>query len=223
MRMMAVFEKGLRLRHIGHLDIQRATQRALRRSSLPVSYSKGFNPHILITFASALSTGAVGLNEMMDVTLDTDISPEVFLAAMNAAMPPDMQLKSAKVLDDKHPALMAMVQAAAYDLRLEDEAAAARCVASIPSFLAQESIMAMRKTKSGIKECDIRPLIFGLRGEGQHIYATMTLTERTSCKPDMLVKALCEFSGCEVPRVLVTRQRLYGVNEAGEFVPLEEL
>ena len=29
---MAVFEKTPRLRHIGHLDIQRAVQRALRRS-----------------------------------------------------------------------------------------------------------------------------------------------------------------------------------------------
>ena len=44
--MMAVFEKGERLRHIGHLDIMRSTQRALRRSGLPVSYSKGFNPHL---------------------------------------------------------------------------------------------------------------------------------------------------------------------------------
>lgn len=58
--MMAVFEKGERLRHIGHLDIQRAVQRALRRSMLPVAYSNGFNPHILLTFASALSTGYAG-------------------------------------------------------------------------------------------------------------------------------------------------------------------
>ena len=83
--------------------------------------------------------------------------------------------------------------------------------------------MAMRKTKSGIKECDIRPLLFKVAGEGQHIFATMTLTERMSCKPDMLVKALCEFAGCEVPRVLVTRNRLYGMNEAGELTPLEEM
>ena len=32
MRMLAVFEKGERIRHIGHLDIQRSVQRGLRRS-----------------------------------------------------------------------------------------------------------------------------------------------------------------------------------------------
>ena len=34
MRMLAVFEKGERIRHIGHLDIQRSVQRGLRRSGL---------------------------------------------------------------------------------------------------------------------------------------------------------------------------------------------
>lgn len=221
--MMAVFEKSERLRHIGHLDIQRSTHRALRRSGLPVAYSKGFNPHILITFASALSTGAVGKNEIMDVTLEGEVTPEAFLSAMNAAMPPDMQLKSARMLDDHHPALMAMVQAAKYDLKLLDEDIAAKCIAALPAFLQQESIMAMRKTKSGVKECDIRPLLLDIHGEGQRLYATMTLTERTSCKPDMLIKALCAFARCDEPRVLVTREGLLGLDEKGELVPLEQL
>ena len=69
MRMLGVFLKGERVRHIGHLDIQRAVQRGLRRSGLPVAYSNGFNPHILVTFASALSTGACGKREIMDVKM----------------------------------------------------------------------------------------------------------------------------------------------------------
>ncbi len=51
MRAIAVFEKGERLRHIGHLDLMRAMQRALRRSGLPVAYSKGFSPHVIVSFA----------------------------------------------------------------------------------------------------------------------------------------------------------------------------
>lgn len=221
--MMAVFEKSLRLRHIGHLDIQRAMQRALRRSGLPVKYSQGFNPHILVTFASALSTGAVGLKELMDVTLETDVTEEVFLAAMNRALPPEMQLISCKAMDDKHPALMAMVCAASYDIQVMDAEIAAKLAASVESFLAQETIPAMRKTKSGIKECDIKPLVFDLKVEGEHIYATMELTERSSCKPDMLVTALSTFAGCEIPRVLVTRTQLWGLDASGNRVALETL
>ncbi|MBQ8557114.1 MAG: DUF2344 domain-containing protein [Clostridia bacterium] len=221
---MAVFEKSERLRHIGHLDIQRSVQRALRRSGLPVSYSKGFNPHILITFASALSTGAAGRREIMDVTLEREVTPEAFLTAMNGAMPPDMQLSYAKVMDDRHPALMAQVQAADYTIEIKDAGAAKRITDALPAFLAQTSIMAMRKTKSGMKETDIRPLIHTLTVQGNALNTLMTLTESLACKPNMLINALSSFAGLEeAPQVLVIRNGLLGRNEAGELVPLETL
>lgn len=221
--MMAVFEKGERLRHIGHLDIQRAVMRALRRSGLPVSYSKGFNPHILLTFASALSTGAAGRREIMEVQLEREVTPDEFVAAMNAAMPPDMQLSSARVLDDRHVALMAQVQAADYTITILDDAAAAKMVAALPDFLRQESIMTMRKTKSGMKETDIRPLLIELTGEGNVLHAKMTLTERLACKPNMLLDALAAFAGIEVPRAMVVRNGLFGLDESSALVPLETL
>ena len=141
---MAVFEKGIRLRHIGHLDIQRAMMRALRRSGLPVAYSNGYNPHILLTFASALSTGAAGKKEILDVTMAREVSPDDFLQQMNRALPPDLQLSFARALDDKHPAMMALVQAADYTLQIEDANAANKMIAAIPDFLQQTSILAMR-------------------------------------------------------------------------------
>ena len=221
--MMAVFEKSERLRHIGHLDIQRAVMRALRRSGLPVSYSKGFNPHILLTFASALSTGAAGRKEIMDVQLDRDVTPEEFVAAMNGAMPPDMQLSFAKVLDDRHIALMAQVQAADYTMTILDASAAEKLVSVLPSFLAQESIITMRKTKSGMKETDIRPLLLELTADGKVLHAMMTLTERLACKPNMLMEALSAFAGIDVPRVMVVRNGLFGLDESGSLAPLENL
>ncbi len=223
MRMMAVFEKSERLRHIGHLDIQRAVMRALRRSGLPVSYSKGFNPHILLTFASALSTGAAGRKEIMDVQLDRDVTPAEFISAMNGAMPPDMQLSYAKVLDDKHIALMAQVQAADYTITILDEGAAEKLMAALPAFLSQETIVTMRKTKSGMKETDIRPLLLELTGEDRVLHAVMTLTERLACKPNMLMEALSAHAGVEVPRTMVVRNGLLGLDESGALVPLENL
>ena len=220
--MMAVFEKGARLRHIGHLDIQRAMQRALRRSGLPVSYSKGFNPHILLTFASALATGAMGEKEILDVSLDAPVEADAFMAAMNAALPPDMQLSFAKPMEDRHPALMAMVRAADYELTIQDDEAAGLLAQALPGFLAQESILAMRKSKSGVKECDIRPMIHHLRMEGNILTARLTLTEASTCKPDMLLTALSAFAGIDAPRMLVNRKGLLGESD-GQLVPLETL
>ena len=224
MRMLAVFEKGERIRHIGHLDIQRSVQRGLRRSGLPVAYSNGFNPHILITFASALSTGACGKREIMDVTMAEEVTAEEFLERMNNAMPPEMQLSEARVLDQKHPALMASLRAAKYDLLIRDQEQAGKLADAVHDMMAKETVMAMRKTKTALKECDIKPLIHELKSEGQHILATLTLTEREACKPGMLTEALAREAGIEGEvRMLVTRTALLGEDEAGNLVPLETL
>ena len=224
MRMLGVFEKGERIRHIGHLDIQRSVQRGLRRSGLPVAYSNGFNPHILVTFASALSTGACGRREIMDVTMAEPVSEEEFLEKMNRAMPTEMQLSEARAVDQKHPALMASLRAAGYDLLIRDPEIAGKLIAAIPSMMGKETIPAMRKTKTALKECDIKPLIYELSGRDQHLYATLVLTEREACKPGMLIEALQREAGVEGDvRTLVIRTGLMGENEAGELIPLERL
>ena len=224
MRMLAVFEKGERIRHIGHLDIQRSVQRGLRRSGLPVAYSQGFNPHILITFASALSTGACGKREIMDVTMAEEVDEEEFLTRMNRAMPPEMQLKEARAVDSKHPSLMGMVRAAVYDLAIRDEETGRMLIAAIPAMMEKERIPAMRKTKTKLTEVDIKPLILDISGEGNHIRATLILNERESCKPQMLLDALKETAGItEEVRMLVTRESLLGEDENGTLTPLERL
>jgi len=224
MRMLAVFEKGERIRHIGHLDIQRSVQRGLRRSGLPVAYSNGFNPHILITFASALSTGACGKREIMDVTMSEEVSEEEFLDRMNKAMPPEMHLSEARAVDQKHPALMASLRAAKYDLFIRDPVQAEKLTAAIPEMMSRNTVMALRKTKTSLKETDIKPLIYELNHDGQHIFTTLVLTEREACKPGMLMEALGKEAGIdEEIRILITRTALLGFNPEGKLVPLETL
>ena len=224
MRMLAVFEKSERIRHIGHLDIQRSVQRGLRRSGLPIAYSNGFNPHVLVTFASALSTGACGRREIMDVTLAEDVGEAEFLEKMNRAMPPEMQLKEARAVDNRFPAMMASLRAAEYDLLVRDPEAAEKLISAIPAMMARETVIAMRKTKTALKECDIKPLIYSLRGEGQHLLATLVLTEREACKPGMLLEALQKEAGLEGEvRMLVTRTALLGMDAEGKLIPLEKI
>jgi len=176
------------------------------------------------TFASALSTGACGTREIMDVTMAEPTDAVVFLEKMNRAMPPEMQLKEARAVDQKHPALMALLQAARYDLKIRDPEEAAALIDAIPAMMARETVPAMRKTKTALRECDIKPLICELKGGNGHVLATLGLTEREACKPGMLMEALSGQAGIEGDiRVLVTRTALLGKNEKGELVPLESL
>jgi len=222
LRMLAVFEKSERIRHIGHLDIQRSVQRGLRRSGLPVAYSNGFNPHILISFASALSTGAAGKREIMDVTMAEPVTAEAFVSAMNGAMPPDLRVLEARALEDKHPAMMSLVRAARYDMAIDGEDAFRAIQGIIPAAMAKETLTAMRKNKTKLAECNIRPLIHEIEAEDGHLRAVLTLNEKEACKPRMLLEALCREAGmAEIPRATVTRLGLMGENDEGQLVPLE--
>lgn len=226
MRMLAVFRKGERVRHIGHLDIQRAVQRGLRRSGLPVAYSNGFNPHIQVTFASALSTGACGEREIMDVKMAEEVTPEIFLEKMNGAMPPEMKLICARAVEDRHPALMASLTAAEYRIAFRDPAQGARLTAALEAMTGQETIPAVRKTKTGMKDVDIKPLIYALQAEENGLKCVLALTEREACKPGMLIDALKRAAGMdpeEEVRTLVTRTRLLGEGPDGALAPLETL
>lgn len=220
MKMIVVFEKTPRLRHIGHLDLMRAMQRALRRSGLPLRYSQGFNPHILLTFAAPLSVGMPGKREVMEVPIEGEMTGEAFLAKLSAALPPDLPVLSVQPVDDRHPAPMALLTAAVYQAELET--VPENFGEMVEKYLAQKEIPAVRKTKTGMKPCDLRPMIYGLTLNGNTLTMVLALCESATCKPDLLLSSLFEFAGAERPRALITRTQLLG-KKSGSLVPLESL
>ena len=220
MKMIVVFEKTPRLRHIGHLDLMRAMQRALRRSGLPLRYSQGFNPHILLTFAAPLSVGMPGKREIMEVPIEGEMTEEAFLEKLRPALPPELPCLAARAVDDRHPAPMAQLAAAIYQAELED--APENLADTVARFTAQKEIPAIRKTKTGMKPCDLRPMIYGLSLNGNTLTMVLALCEQATCKPDLLLSSLFEFAGTERPRALITRTQLLGEQD-GAFCPLEDL
>lgn len=220
MKMIVVFEKSPRLRHIGHLDLMRAMQRALRRSGLPLCYSKGFNPHILLNFAAPLSVGMPGKREIMEVPLEGNISAAEFLEKLSAALPPFLPCLTAIPQDDRHAAPMAQLTAAVYEAKMDSVPEGLE--EAVSRFLARKEIPAIRKTKSGMKPCDIRPMIYDLHVCGDTLSMTLALCEKATCKPELLLSSFFEDAGLERPRMLITRVQLLG-GEAGHFQPLELL
>ncbi|GHU72967.1 radical SAM protein [Clostridia bacterium] len=223
MRLFIAFEKSFALRFIGHLDLLRVMQRALRRAGLPVAYSQGFNPHMLIAFASPLAVGHSGREELIDVTLSKPLSePEcaACLDALRAAMPPGLPVVRCRAVSDDHPKLMAMLRTASYMIRLDNDAG---LTDNVQAFLACESIPAVRVSKSGHSDVDIRPMLHELRwiDLAEALYTRVSFTERETLKPDLLIQSLAEFSGAPLPRTLIERVHMYG-EAAGEPVPLIE-
>ena len=62
------------MKFIGHLDVMRYFQKAIRSSGFDVSYSQGFNPHQLISFAAPLGVGLTSDGEYMDMQVESSFS-----------------------------------------------------------------------------------------------------------------------------------------------------
>lgn len=108
--------KGEQVRYISHLDYASLMQRAVRRAHLPAAYSEGFNPHMKISFASALSVGITSSCEYMDLELKKDMcQPEVF-DRLRAALPPGVELLQVRQVNSRAKALMSIVDEASYEI-----------------------------------------------------------------------------------------------------------
>lgn len=102
-------------RFVGHLDMMRLLERALRRARLPVAYSKGFNPHPRISLASALPLGVSSRAEYADVILDRPVRPGVFAERFNSVLPAGVRVLGCEEAPAGGPSLAAIMEASRYE------------------------------------------------------------------------------------------------------------
>jgi len=166
-RIIARFKKDEGVRFVSHLDVQRLFQRAFRRADLPVAYSNGFNPHQQLSFATALTVGATSSAEWLDIKMDKAISADEFIEQVNAALPNGFSIIDAFCAEDKYPSLSAVMAAAEYTVVLSfDEKIQVDTVRSSMDKLLSDSIIVLKKTKAGMKNVDIRPMVYKMELTG---------------------------------------------------------
>jgi len=224
--MLLQFQKGDIIRHLGLLDLQRTMQRALRRSGLPIRYSNGFNPHIVMSFASALSSGIPGDAELLDVALSGETTEAECLEAMNRVLPPSLAASRVRLVEDSFPKVTAQLRQAQYRIRLRG-GDTARIVRAIPAFLAEGEIMALRKSKRAETMVNIRPMLHELTvirdDESEAVLtARVSFVETATLKPELLLDALCAYAGAQMPACEIRRTALLGEKD-GRTVPLIDL
>ena len=57
MKLRVRFSKYGSVRFIGHLDVMRFFQKAIRRAEIDIAYTGGYSPHQIMTFAAPLGVG----------------------------------------------------------------------------------------------------------------------------------------------------------------------
>ncbi|MFZ5650730.1 MAG: TIGR03936 family radical SAM-associated protein [Bacillota bacterium] len=190
-------------RFISHLDMLRTFERALRRAGLPVSLTQGFNPHPRMSFGFPLPVGMSGLNEYMDIDLDSAMPVEEIAGSLEKAMPPGFGVTGVCPVSEKAPSLMAEAERSLYSVRVDrDEvpggmAAVKNCVEDMMN---SDEINVVRRKKDGRKAVfDIRPGLIRISAgeEGGSVVLEMELMTGSSLnvRPEEVIGAMRERCG----------------------------
>ncbi|BAU42946.1 TIGR03960 family B12-binding radical SAM protein [Leptolyngbya sp. O-77] len=140
---------------IGHLDLLRLFDRAIRRAALPIAYTGGFHPSPRIMVASALPLGSTSTGEAVDFDLTTVIDPAEFVERLAAQLPPEIPLYGVEAIAPDGPTATQQLDQAEYTLAiaLSDEAAPPLSPQQpaqwVESILAASELWYDQTTKSG--------------------------------------------------------------------------
>jgi radical SAM-linked protein len=160
------YAKRGRLRFSSHRDFQRAFERALRRSAVPMAYSAGFSPHPKVSYAGAAPTGIASEAEYLEIGLAERCDPERLRAALDASLPGDLDVIEVVEVapppeNVKAESLSDRLEASVWELRL-DGVQRAEAAAAVAAFLAADRAEVSRMTKNGLRTFDARAAVVTL-------------------------------------------------------------
>lgn len=225
------FGKHGSMKFIGHLDVMRYFQKAMRRAEIPIHFTTGYSPHMIMSFAAPLGVGITSDGEYFDIEADDDgpFSTEA-VQRLNDVMAEGMTVYSyRKIPDEKKSKAMSLVAAADYEVRLRDNALFGEgWEERLKDFYGQASIPVLKKTKKSERVVDIKPLIYKLKVENGVISMRTAAGSADNLKPELLLEAFAKAQGIALPThaLLVHRLEMYAnADEDGErrFVSLEAL
>ena len=154
MKVRIRFAKYGALKFIGHLDVMRYFQKAIRRADLPIAYSEGFSPHQIMSFAAPLSVGHTSEGEYLDIEVTSQITAfsgdkEILKEKLQAVMVEGISILDVQFLPPGEKNAMASVAAAA----------------ALAAFYERDEITVTKKTKKGEKQINLKESIYRMEVE----------------------------------------------------------
>lgn len=197
----------------------RTIQRVIRRAKLPVDYSKGFNPHMNLSIAQPLSVGMYSVGDYMDVVFTEEIDESYTKKALNENMPSGIKVfEVIKVKEGnegrKIPQSMALVDAAKYVIKIKYEQTE-KLNKEIELLKENSQWTIMKKSKSGEKLVDIKPLVKNINFEIKDEVLTITAVISCGSKENLSAELLSRYiidnttSVCKEAFVDIMREEMF--------------
>ncbi len=117
-RYMAYYSKTDSGKYFSHTDVNNIIQRGFRRAGIPVCFTKGFHPKMIVSYPPALPLGMEGREEVVEFRSDYDIPRDQFAKHINAYLPPGIRFLKLERLESVTPSLIERIQSLVYSMDL---------------------------------------------------------------------------------------------------------
>lgn len=194
MKVRIKFRKYGALRFIGHLDVMRFFQKVMRRAEIPIAFTGGYSPHMIMSFASPLGIGLSSDGEYFDIELIEPVESEDAVRRMNEACVEGIEVVSIRqIAEEKKMTGMTILAGADYLVSIKEEALPDGWQDQFRIFMEQSEIRIVKQTKRSEKEVDIRPMIWKWEIRGDKIYLQVASGSAQNLKPDLVMEAFVRF------------------------------
>lgn len=197
MKVRIKFRKYGVMKFIGHLDIMRYFQKSMKRANIPIAYTQGYSPHMIMSFANPLGVGLTSDGEYFDIELKDYISSKNAVSQLNEVMVKGMEIVSFVELPEEQKTGMSIVAAADYYVYSKDKEFSKGLIEALERFKSEEHVVIMKKTKKSYREVDIRPLIYKISFEEDMIFMQVATGSVENLKPELVMEALLGYAGLE--------------------------
>lgn len=152
-----LFEKTGKAIYISHLDLMAMFPRVFQRAGLHLKFTQGMSPRAYVSIALPLSLGVSSQCELLDFELlDENVSLDTLPALLNQYFPAGIRVLAAYDSPKKAKGIKYLQ----YTMQLEyDQGAEDSVKDQIAKLFASPSILIEKKSKKGMVETDIKPMI----------------------------------------------------------------
>lgn len=235
MKIRVKFRRWGAMKFIGHLDLMRYFQKAVRRADIDICYSEGFSPHQIMSFAAPLGVGITSDGEYFDIQVNSTMSSKDAIKALNDTMVEGVEVVGYVALPDNAKKAMSLVEAAEYRLYYKAGYDSPFSIEEWKQIIDEKYDSAsefkiIKKSKKSEREVDLKPLVYKFDVDEKNDVIGFNILLSTgstdNIKPELLLSSIYEKCKLEynVNAIQIHRVEVFTKeNGSDKLIPLLDL
>lgn len=222
------------MKFIGHLDMMRYFQKAIRRAEIDICYSEGFSPHMIMSFAAPLGVGITSDGEYFDIEVNSTFSSKEAIERLNRVGVEGVEVTDYVELPAQAKTAMSIVHAADYKITFKEGYSSIYSAEEWKKLLQKyvfdaNEFTIMKKTKKSEREVDLKPLIYDCQMDSLEdqpvFFIKVSSGSVDNIKPELILSAILEKEGMVLDEnaIQIHRTEVYTRLEDGTFLPLSDM